>query len=48
MKSLFMAVERKINLFLKEKREQLKNHTDFVKNEDEQIFIKLRQLRDKW
>ena len=43
-----MAVERKINLFLKEKREQLKNHPDFVKNEDEQIFIKLRQLRDRW
>ena len=45
---LSMAVERKINLFLKEKREQLKNHPDFAKNKDEQIFIKLRQLRDKW
>ena len=45
---LTMAVERKVNLFLREKRKELKNQFEFAKNSDQQIFVKLRELRDKW
>jgi hydroxyacylglutathione hydrolase len=45
---LAMAVEKKINLFLRNRREHLKKHPEFAKYNDKQVFIKLRDLRDKW
>ena len=45
---LKMLDERKVNLFLKEGRQRLQKSDDFSQNTNEQIFLKLRSLRDNW
>ena len=47
-KPLSMAVERKINLFLIDNRKLLKKNDKFSQDSDEQIFVKLRKIRDQW
>lgn len=43
-----MQTERKINMFLRLKQSTIKQHLKLDNSDDKTIFLKLRELRNKW
>lgn len=43
-----MLTERKINMFLRLKQHTIKHHLKLDDSDDKTIFLKLRELRNKW